>query len=87
MLGGANVERGCGKVKRPTHRIAGVYAGPGDGDRAFHRLRRAFSERSSFLVNLAWDERFRTVRSDPRFGRLVRAIGLPGSVGRRGATR
>ena len=57
--------------------IAAIYAGLGDKDQAFAWLEKAYQERSDWLVNLNRDQRLDTLRSDPRFGELVRRMGLP----------
>ena len=57
--------------------IATVYLGLGDADATFEWLERAFQTRDGALVFLAVDPRYDAVRSDPRFGDLVRRIGLP----------
>ena len=57
--------------------IATVYLGLGDADATFEWLERAYQTRASALVYLAVDPRYDAVRSDPRFGSLVRRIGLP----------
>lgn len=51
--------------------IATVYAALGDGDEMFKWLRRAAEERSSFIVHIAWDDRFERWRLDDRYRRLV----------------
>ncbi len=62
--------------------IAVVFAGLGDLDRTFEWLQNAVRERSTWLVHLGWDPRFRPIRSDPRFAQIIRAIGLPMHSGR-----
>ena len=57
--------------------IATVYLGLGDADATFEWLERAYQARAGALVYLAVDPRYDVVRSDPRFGSLVRRIGLP----------
>jgi len=59
------------------YQIAAIYAGLGDKDQAFAWLEKAYQERSDWLVNLNRDQRLDTLRSDPRFGELVRRMGLP----------
>ena len=60
-----------------AYEIAAVYAGLGERENALLWLERAYGERSSFLINLAWEPRFRTLHADPRFGELIRKVGLP----------
>ena len=57
--------------------IATVYLGLGETDATFAWLERAYETRASALLYLAVDPRYDAVRSDPRFGDLVRRIGLP----------
>jgi len=61
----------------PAYDLATVYAGLGDADQAFAWLDKAFQERSAFLVHVKWDPKFEALHSDPRFGELIRRIGLP----------
>jgi TolB-like protein/tetratricopeptide (TPR) repeat protein len=65
-----------------AYEIAAVYAGLGEKENAFAWLERAYGERSSFLINLAWEPRFHSLRGDPRFGELIRKVGLPQRLGR-----
>lgn len=57
--------------------IAVVYAGLGETDKTFEWLDRAFLERSTWLVHLKWDDRFTSIRSDPRMVVLLRRMGIP----------
>jgi tetratricopeptide (TPR) repeat protein len=57
--------------------IAVVFVGLGDLDATFEWLQNAVRERSTWLVHVGWDARFRPARSDPRFPAIMRAIGLP----------
>ncbi|HTD69086.1 MAG TPA: tetratricopeptide repeat protein, partial [Gemmatimonadales bacterium] len=57
--------------------VAGDYALLGERDSAFAWLERAFRERVGVLMFLTIDDRFETLRSDPRFRDLARRIGLP----------
>lgn len=60
------------------YNVAVIYAGLGEDDEAFRWLQRAYDERSYMLaVYLNTDSRLDNLRSDPRFGELRRAIGLP----------
>jgi TolB-like protein len=56
--------------------IAGVYAALGDADRAFQWLDRAYEQRTVWLLDLAVDENFEPLRSDPRYAALLRRMGL-----------
>jgi eukaryotic-like serine/threonine-protein kinase len=51
--------------------IATVYAGLGDDDETFKWLRRAAEERATFIVHLAWDDRFERYHADGRYRSLV----------------
>jgi eukaryotic-like serine/threonine-protein kinase len=60
------------------YNVAVIYAGLGENDEAFRWLQRAYDERSYVLAEyLNTDSRLDDLRSDPRFGELRRAIGLP----------
>jgi len=59
-----------------SFQIAAIYAGLGEKDQAFAALQKAFEERSDGLVNLNADQRFDSLRSDPRFKDLAHRIGL-----------
>ena len=56
--------------------IANVYLGLGDKDQTFAWLDKAYQDRSGWLVFLGVEPRFDSVRSDPRFTRLLHGIGL-----------
>lgn len=60
--------------------IAVVHAGLGDRERVFEWLDRAYLERSTWLVHLAWDDRFTDLHHDPRFTALLLRMGLPESA-------
>ena len=62
-----------------TYAMAVVHAGLNDRERAIALLREAVQERSHWLVWLARDPRWDTMRADPRFAELVRRVGLPPS--------
>ena len=59
-------------------RMATIYAGLGERDKAFEFLERAYQERS---LDISWhlkaDLRIDNLRSDPRFQDLVRRVGYP----------
>lgn len=57
--------------------IAGIFVGLGDFERTFEWLQNAVRERSTWLVHVGWEPRFKPIRRDPRFADIVRAIGLP----------
>jgi hypothetical protein len=57
--------------------MALVHAALGETDAAFASLDKAFAERSHWLVWLRVDPRWKTLRSDPRFGGCINRIGYP----------
>ncbi len=57
--------------------IAGDYALLGESDRAFEWLERAALEREGNLMHLKVDDRFESLRADPRFTALVRRLRFP----------
>ena len=70
-------------LKRPTERryvaptsIGSIYAALGEKDHAFEWYERAFRERDVLLVLMKVDPMFDGVRTDPRFGDLMRRVGL-----------
>lgn len=56
--------------------IAVAFAGIGDNNRAFDYLEQSFQERSGWMVHLAIEPQLDSLRSDPRFGVLMRRVGL-----------
>jgi serine/threonine protein kinase/tetratricopeptide (TPR) repeat protein len=56
--------------------IAYVYAGLQDRDRTFEWLEKAFQQRSGSLSAVTWQFGFDALRSDPRYGDLVRRMRL-----------
>ena len=61
----------------PSYDVAIVYVGLGDNEGAFAWLEKAYEERCSRLIWLKAEPLFEPLRSDPRFGDLLRRIGLP----------
>ncbi len=61
----------------PTFPFIWAYAGLGDNDQAFAWLEKSYQERRDRMVWLNVDPLLEPLRSDPRFGDLVRRIGLP----------
>jgi adenylate cyclase len=59
-----------------SFQIAAIHAGLGEKDQAFAWLEKAYEERSDGLVNLRADQRFDSLRSDPRYKDLARRVGL-----------
>lgn len=57
--------------------VAWVYAALGEKDLAFDWLQKALADRSFGLQFLKVSKTFDSLRSDPRFGELVRRVGLP----------
>jgi len=56
--------------------IAVIELGLGDKNQAFDWLEKAYSDRSAWLVNLKVDPFFDSVKTDPRYGDLLRRVGL-----------
>ena len=56
--------------------VAIFYAGLGDRDRAFACLDKALAEHDSRLRDVKQEPLFVSLRSDPRFARLVQSVGL-----------
>lgn len=61
----------------PAFAHAIVYSGLGDNDQAFECLERACRERNANLVYLNVDPTLHSLRSDPRYGKLLARVGLP----------
>ena len=57
--------------------VAGIYAGLGDKGEAFRLLEEGYKQRSGGMVYLAVDVMWYDMHSDPRYGDLLRRIGLP----------
>lgn len=60
----------------PALYTAFVHAGRGDRDQAFAWFDRALEERSTYLIYLAVEPSLDGLRQDPRYGELLRRIGL-----------
>jgi TolB-like protein/DNA-binding winged helix-turn-helix (wHTH) protein/Tfp pilus assembly protein PilF len=56
--------------------VALIYVGLGEKNQAFEQLEKAYYERAGQLIYLHVDQRFDSLRSDPRFQDLKRRIGL-----------
>jgi len=63
------------KYVSPYH-MAVLYTGLGDKDRAIEQLNKAYEERAGWVINLKVEPLFDTLRSDPRFGDLLRRMSL-----------
>ena len=61
----------------PAVYFAGIYAGLGEKDQAFAWLDKAYTERDDRLIYLAVDPIVDPLRSDPRFGGMLKRLGLP----------
>jgi TolB-like protein/tetratricopeptide (TPR) repeat protein len=61
----------------PAVYFAGIYAGLGERDQAFAWLNKAYDERNDRLIYLAVDPIVDPLRGDPRFGELMKRLGLP----------
>jgi tetratricopeptide (TPR) repeat protein len=60
-----------------SYEVATAYVLLKEKDQAFRWLDKAVEERSDCMVALAVDPRLDSLRSDPRFQRLQRRVGLP----------
>jgi tetratricopeptide (TPR) repeat protein len=56
--------------------IAKVYFTLGESDRGFEWVEAAYRERSNYMVYIAIDESFDSVRSDPRYLTFLRRVGI-----------
>jgi adenylate cyclase len=57
--------------------LALIHAALGEKDKAFLLLDKAVAERSTFVVYSKWEPRLNPLRSDPRFTKMLKQIGLP----------
>ena len=73
----ARLEKDAGRRYVSPYFIALVYVGLGDTDEAFRWLDTACEHRSDWLVHLKIEPALDPLRSDPRFDKLVRRVGLP----------
>lgn len=60
----------------PPYGVAVVYAGLGKTDEALRWLDKACDDRAPWLVWLRIDPRLDRLRSDPRFARIVKKVGI-----------
>ena len=61
----------------PAVYLAGVYSAWGDANQSLKWLRKAYDERSDYVVYLKTDPWADSLRSDPRFQKLLQQIGPP----------
>ena len=59
----------------PYH-LATIYVGLGEKEQVLRWLDAAYNDRQNVLVFLKHDARLDNLRSDPRFGELLRRVGL-----------
>ena len=57
--------------------MAAVYVGLRDKDQTFEWLQKALEDRSHWIIWIKCDPRFDGIRSDPRYGDVMRRMGLP----------
>ncbi len=60
-----------------SYSLGTIYAGLGEKDEAFSLLEKAYDQHSPDIVFLAVDPFWYGMRSDPRYGDLLRRVGLP----------
>jgi hypothetical protein len=65
------------KQKLGTYKVALVYAGLGDRDRAFEWLEKACKAHDKGMIGLKVDPPLDPLRSDPRFQDLLRRMNFP----------
>ena len=63
--------------KRQPYYWAVLYCGLGDKDQAFHWLDKVYEERHVGVLSLKIEPEFDGLHDDPRFGALLRRVGLP----------
>ncbi len=73
------LERRKSHYERPE-RIARIYAALGEREEAFAWLETAYNEHSSGLLSVVFQPEFRSLQSDPRFGELLRRVGLDPAI-------
>jgi hypothetical protein len=56
--------------------IARIYSGLGDRERALAWLQKAYDEHSDHVLAISVDPAYDPLRSDPRFIKMLRGIGL-----------
>ena len=80
VLGARQVLRDLDELSRrryvSPYEKAVIHAGLGETEQAFDWLEKAYAERAGWLIYLQVEPRLDRLRSDPRFGHLVRRVGL-----------
>jgi Tfp pilus assembly protein PilF len=66
----------AGKTYTAPCLLALVCVGLGQSDAAFEHFDQALAVRDGYLSYLLWDPAFDRTRSDPRFGKLIKTMGL-----------
>ncbi len=59
-----------------AYQVGDVYAWSGDKDKAFEWLQRAYDQRDSGLNGIAYDPLLAGLQNDPRYGALLKKLGL-----------
>jgi DNA-binding winged helix-turn-helix (wHTH) protein/TolB-like protein/Flp pilus assembly protein TadD len=62
---------------RGSYDSAIFYTGLGELDKAFEQLNKAYRERSGWIIYLKVEPQFDALRTDPRYGSLLRDLNLP----------
>ena len=75
---GSRLRMSTGWAESPAH-CHYVYAGLGDKEQAFPHLHKAVEVRSINVLQMSIEPVFDGLRSDPRFGELLKIVGPPGS--------
>jgi TolB-like protein/Tfp pilus assembly protein PilF len=76
----ASLESAVDGRPAPPFHLAMLFAGLGDNDRAFQQLDRACAGRDPWLDTLEVEPRFRSLRADPRYARLIGRLHLTGKL-------
>ena len=64
------------KIYLAPYHFAIVYAGLGETDVVFEYLEKGYEERSPWMTWLKVEPKFDSLRSDPRYTRLLRRVGF-----------
>jgi hypothetical protein len=56
--------------------VALIHVGLGETDEAFEWLEKALADHASMLVEVKSEPKLDNIRSDPRFARLLKRVGL-----------